>query len=445
MNFLSVSIACAAIAATLAGFAGPVAAQEFPAPGRPDDITVLGQSDPRVRKAAAIVNGSVITDLDVDQRLALVVTAAGGRISREEIVRLRGQILRNLIDEKLQVAEAAEHDVKTDEAQVTEAFGRVATNFKQTPEQFDTFLKGVGASRQSLSDQIRAELAWSRLMRRRVEPFVNVGDDEVNAMIKRLEASKGQDEFRMGEIFIPSTEENSEEAKALLGNILTQVRGGASFVTYVRQYSQSATAAFGGDKGWIRLNQLAPELRAAVNDATSAANAAYPLYIGPVRSGSGLYLLSVAERRKVLGADPLDAMVTVKQIAMPLPKDKPRAELEKMVQDFTQKARVMTGCGRAADLAASISGKSSDMPPTKIRDMPRGLHGALVNLQIGQSTPPFGTDDDARVLMLCGRDEAQETAPSFDEVYAQINEERISMMARRYLRDLRRDAIVDYR
>ena len=35
--------------------------------------------------------------------------------------------------------------------------------------------------------------------------------------------------------------------------------------------------------------------------------------------------------------------------------------------------------------------------------------------------------------------------PNFEQIYAQMSEERVNMRARRYLRDLRRDAIVDYR
>jgi peptidyl-prolyl cis-trans isomerase SurA len=396
-------------------------------------------ADPKVRKAAAMVNGVVVTDLDVDQRLALVSTASGSRIPREEMTRLRAQILRNLIDEKLQIGEAKEHDVVVDEAQVLEAYNRVSSNFKQSPDQFDKFLIGAGASRQSLTDQIRAEFAWSRLLRRRVEPFVNVGDDEVNNVIKRMEASKGQDEYRLGEIFLPATTETETEVMAQANNIASQIRAGASFVAYARQYSQSATAALGGDRGWVQASQLNQQLRDALSKASAGT------LVGPLRAPGGIFIMAIAEKRKMLAANPLDATVTVKQIAVPLPKDKPRAEQEKVVQALAQKSRVMTGCGRATDLAASLGGKATDLPPQKISALPQGLHQAIANLQIGQSTPPFGTDNDARVLMLCGRDDATESLPSFDEVYAQINEERINLMARRYMRDLRRDAIVDYR
>jgi peptidyl-prolyl cis-trans isomerase SurA len=437
---LNVYSAIAASTALLwASVLPPLAAQEAESGSRLEDITVNGKNDPRVRKAAAMVNGVVVTDLDVDQRLALVSTASGTRIPREELARLRAQILRNLIDEKLQIGEAKVHDVEVDENQVSDAYKRVSTNFKKTPEEFDAFLKNAGTSQQSLLDQIRAEFAWSKLLRRRVEPFINVGDDEVNGVIKRMEASKGQDEYRLGEIFLPATAENEAEVMGQANNIASQVRAGASFVAYARQYSQSATAALGGDRGWVQASQLNPVLRDALGAATAGT------LVGPIKASGGIFLMVMAEKRKMLSADPLEATITVKQIAVPLPKDKPRAEQEKIVQALAAKSKVMTGCGRAADLAASLGGKASDMAPTKIRNMPAGLHQVLANLQIGQSTPPFGTQDDARVLMLCGRDEAQENVPSFDEVYAQINEERVNMMARRYMRDLRRDAIVDYR
>ena len=49
------------------------------------------------------------------------------------------------------------------------------------------------------------------------------------------------------------------------------------------------------------------------------------------------------------------------------------------------------------------------------------------------------------MLVICGRDEASSNEPSYDQVYNQINEERVNTRARRYLRDLRRDAVIEYR
>jgi peptidyl-prolyl cis-trans isomerase SurA len=67
-------------------------------------------------------------------------------------------------------------------------------------------------------------------------------------------------------------------------------------------------------------------------------------------------------------------------------------------------------------------------------------------MQVGQATQPFGSlEEGVRTLVLCGRDEVDPTAPSYDEVYSQLNEERVNSRARRYLRDLRRDAVIEFR
>ncbi|MGH6781489.1 MAG: SurA N-terminal domain-containing protein, partial [Sphingomonadaceae bacterium] len=96
----------------------------------PKDLTIFGPSDPSVRKATAIVNGAIITDTDVDQRLALVVAANGGKISAEERERLRLQVLRNLIDETLQIQEAKANEITITKAEIDQTFQRVAGNFK---------------------------------------------------------------------------------------------------------------------------------------------------------------------------------------------------------------------------------------------------------------------------------------------------------------------------
>ncbi|HNJ48132.1 MAG TPA: peptidylprolyl isomerase, partial [Novosphingobium sp.] len=46
---------------------------------------------------------------------------------------------------------------------------------------------------------------------------------------------------------------------------------------------------------------------------------------------------------------------------------------------------------------------------------------------------------------LCGRDDPKvDGGPNFEEVQNQMEEERVQKRAMSYLRDLRRDAIIDY-
>jgi peptidyl-prolyl cis-trans isomerase SurA len=234
----------------------------------PESVTLFSQRDPNVRKATALVNGEVITQTDVEHRLALVVLANGGKVSDEERDRLRLQVLRNLIDETLQIQAAASKDIRVAEAELEENYARVASNFRYSPEAFSKYLAEQGSSGRSIKRQIEGEVAWNRLLRREVQPFVNVSEEEVRSVVDRLKAAKGKEEFRIGEIYLSATPETSQRVLQNGQQIMEQIRQGGSFQAYARQYSEASTAAVGGDLGWVRPAQLPEELAAAAQQLT---------------------------------------------------------------------------------------------------------------------------------------------------------------------------------
>lgn len=429
--------ALAALCVTL-----PAGAQQRPAGQQSPEITMMGTVDPNVRKANAIVNGDIITDTDVDHRLGLVMIANGGKVSDEERGVLRLQVLRNLIDEKLQIQEAASHEVTVPDAEVEQAYNRVAANFRQDRAAFEKVLLEGGSSPASIKQQIRAELAWQRLLRRRVEPFINVGDDEVQAIIHKLEASKGQNEFRVGEIFLSAPPEMQAQVMHDAGRIVEQVRGGASFVAYARQFSEASSAALGGDLGWVRAEQLSPALQGMITTMPKGAVS------DPVAVPGGVTIIALVDKRQVLAADPANAMLSLKQITVPLKTDITEAEARKIAANMQERTRAMGGCGRAEAVAKEMGAEIVSNDQLRLGDLPQQLQQMLNQMSVGTATPPFGSAQDGlRVLVLCGRDDPKATAgaPSFDQVYSQLNDQRVSSAARRYLRDLRRDAIIDYR
>ena len=407
----------------------------------PNDLTFLAPSDPTIHKATAIVNGTIITDTDVDQRLALVMAANGGKAPDDERDRLKLQVLRNLIDETLEIQEAAANKIEVSKAEIDQTFLRVSTNFKRRPAEFAKYLAEQGSSERSIKRQIEGELAWRRVLGRKVEPFVNVGEDEVNAVMARLNASKGQAEYRIGEIFLSTTPETSNDTRANAERIVQQIRGGASFVAYARQFSEASTAAVGGDLGWVRAEQL-PEPIAAAAQSLAAGQISDPVAIP-----GGFSVIALVDKRQVLTADPRDAVLALKQIAITFPAGMTQTQAAPKVEAFAAALRTIGGCGKAEETARAIGGDVVDNDQVKIRDLPPQLQEMMVNLQIGQATPPFGSlAEGVRSLVLCGRDDPKDaSAPSYDAIYSQMEEERVNRRARRYLRDLRRDAVVDYR
>ncbi|MDX3909686.1 MAG: peptidylprolyl isomerase [Sphingobium sp.] len=406
----------------------------------PKDMTIFGKSDPNVRKATAVINGAIITGTDIDQRLALIITANGGKVAEEEKERLRVQVLRNLIDETLQIQEAAANDIKVDRAEIEQSYERVAANFRKSPKDFDAYLREQGSSSASIKRQIEGELAWSRLLRRNVQPFVNVGEDEVKSVVDRLNAAKGTDEFRIGEIYLSATPENAEQITANARNIIDQIRKGGSFAAYARQFSEASTAAVGGDLGWVRPVQLPDELAKAAQEMSVGQIA------GPIPVPGGMSLLYVMDKRKVLTADPRDALLSLKQLSIAFPKGTTKEQASARAAAFAAATKSVQGCGAANDVGTKLGADVVDNDNVKVRDLPAPLQEMLLGLQIGQATPPFGSvDDGVRVLVLCGRDDAAAAGePSYEQIQAQMEEERVNKRARIYLRDLRRDAVIDY-
>jgi peptidyl-prolyl cis-trans isomerase SurA len=407
----------------------------------PNDVAVFGKFDPTIRKATAIVNGFIITDTDVDQRLNLVLAANNQQVSADERDRLRLQVLRNLIDETLEIQEAKSNDVTVPSEDIDTTFARVGGQFKYTPDQFTTFLKSKGASAGTMRRQIEGELAWQRLLDRKVQPFINVGDDEVKQVIARLNASKGTKEFHVGEIFLSATPATDAQVHANADKIMDQIRKGGSFVAYARQYSEASTGAVGGDLGWVRAGQLPDAIAQMLPDMQPGTVAP------PIAVPGGYSIIAVQDVRQVLTADPRDSLLSLKQVTMSFPKGTSQATASPRVAAFAEATQKMAGCGAVKDVAARFDAEVVENDNIKIRDLPAQLQNQMSALSIGQSTSPFGSvEDGVRVLVLCGRDDAQANdAPSFDAIYNQMEQARVDQRARRYLRDLRRDAVIEYR
>ena len=352
------------------------------------------------------------------------------------------QVLRNLIDETLQIQEAKAQEIEVPRAEIQSTYARVASsNFGQNIEAMDAYLISIGSSPVSLKRQIEGELAWQRLLRRNVQPFVNVSEEEVNEVIRRLEESRGTDEYRPAEIFLSATPESAAAVEQNGARIVEQLAQGASFTAYARQFSEATTAAVGGDLGWIKLPQLrSPQLEDIVQQMQPGQ------LVGPVAIPGGYWIVYLIDKRQVLTADPRDALLSLKQISIEFAPGTTEQAAAQRVDVFQQGIARIRGCGDADQVASEIGAGIVTNNEIRARSLPEQLQNAVLGLQVGQATPPFGSvEDGVRVLMLCGRDNADaQNGPNFDDMMAQIEDDRVGKRAQRYLRDLRNDAYIEY-
>lgn len=427
--------------ATAAMFPAVLSAQSADPFGIPDNISVFGEADPNVRTATAIVNGHVITGTDIDQRVSLVTAASNNELSAEELKRLRMQVLRNLIDETLQIQAASTQEVPATRGEVNDRYTNLAAqNFGQDVAAMDAYLNSIGSSPASLKRQIEGELAWANLLRRNIVPFVNVSDEEVNEVLQRMEDDRGTEEYHIFEIYRNATPENRNTELESMQQIMQQLRQGGSFQAYARQFSQASTAATGGDLGWVRIGQIPTEL------ATAATGLLPGQLAGPIEIPGGFSILYLRDKRQVLMADPRDSVLSLKQISIRFEPGVTEELAAQQVEAFSAGVQSMRGCGDADAVAATLGADVVTNNQILTRSLPEQLQNIVLNLQVGQPTPPFGSiDEGVRVLMLCGRDDPQQVGgPTFDQMMNQIEDDRVNKRAQRYLRDLRNDAFIAY-
>ncbi|HYD11880.1 MAG TPA: peptidylprolyl isomerase [Allosphingosinicella sp.] len=406
----------------------------------PSNVQFVGQTQEGVRKATAIVNGDVITGSDVDQRTNLLIVTNQFQIPPAEMERFRAQVLRNLIDESLQIQAAQQQDMAVTDQEVEQYFARFAGNARRSPADFREYLRSIGASERTLKRQIRGELSWQRVQRRNIDPFVTVGEDEVQAVMRRLEERRGTPEYRVAEIYISSTPETAAEAQANATRLVQQIRQGAPFQVMARQFSEASTAAVGGDLGWIQPDQLPAELSGLVTQMpVGAVSDAIPI-------PGGYSIILLVDTRRILTTDPRDATMSLMQMSINIPAGSTPAQAEARGQELGQAAQRMAGCGNAQATAQRIGAELISNDQVRVRELPPQLQQMLLGLNVGQATQAFGSVERVSVLVLCGREDPPEAvAPSADQIYSQMNDQRIARRAQRYLRDLRRDAVIDYR
>jgi peptidyl-prolyl cis-trans isomerase SurA len=228
--------------------------------------------------------------------------------------------------------------------------------------------------------------------------------------------------------------ENAQRIMESLSN------GSVTFQDAAHRFSEASSAASGGDLGWLRLTQLPASI------AEAAQAMAQGQMAGPIESPGGISILLMIDKRRVLTADPRDATLSLKQVSLTFPAGTTAARSNELAGNFQTRTRAIAGCGMADQVANELGAEVISRDQIAMRDLPAPLQSALGAMQIGQVTQMFGSPQQGvSVLVLCGREmPAAATTPTVDDVADRIQQERVQRRAQRYMRDLRRDAVIDY-
>lgn len=385
-------------------------------------------------RAAVIVNDEAISELELVMRLRLALISAGLRESPETVERLRPQVIRTLIDELLQRQEARRLGITVDEEQVRETFARIAQNNGMNAEQLAEVLRNAGVLPAYLADQVRAQLTWQLVVQRRLRPEVDVSQEEVDEAVARLEATSDRPQRLLAEIFLAVDNVTQEEEVRLQAEELRrEIAAGANFQAVARQFSQSASAANGGDLGWVEPGQLPQDLEQALQSLKPGDLSQ------PIETLSGYYIILVRDERT---APENVVTVTLKQVVFPI-GERTRNELERAAGKAAQAASAITGCADVEAVAERFGAEAgTDYGSSALQDLPGNLRAAVSQLEIGQASPPVEVDGGVATVVLCDR---QEGGINRDRVEERLINEKLESLARRFMRDLRRAANVEIR
>ena len=387
-------------------------------------------------RIAAVVNDDVISMSDVDDRMKLVLASTNLQNDPRAIQQVRAQVLRALIDEKLELQEAKKETVAVGLAEVSEAFSNIETQNKMPKGGIDTFLKQHNINRQTMVDQITAQIAWAKTVRRRFTHSVIVSDEEINEELKEEQANAGKPRSRVAEIYLSVDNPSQDtEIRETAQHLVDQIRKGAPFPAVARQFSQSSTANLGGDIGYVQPGQLDPEADRLIEKLQPGQ------MIGPVRLTGGYYIYLLIDRRPAV--DPsAQILVNLTQVVFPIPEGSDRAAVIAKAKAATEEAK---SCGELSkigrDVSPELSGPIGDI---KVSDLPAEVRPTILAAKVAAPTDPIPVRNGIGVFMVCSR-QGGDVEQDRDRVADNITRSRLENLARGYLRDLRQVAFIDLR
>jgi peptidyl-prolyl cis-trans isomerase SurA len=391
-------------------------------------------------RIAAVVNDEVISVFDLASRMQLVMISSNIPDTPETRQRLGAQVLRSLIDERLELQEAKRQNVTATDAEINHTLEQVEKQNNMKSGQLSEFLKARGIDRGSLVDQITASIVWAKLVRRQAAQTVEISDEEIDEELKRASEHAKEPQTRLAEIFLTvDNPAQDEEVRRLAERLSQQMRQGARFSAVARQFSQAATAAVGGDMGWVRPDQLPAEL------AKAAAQLRPGQLSQPVHYGGGYYLLLVLDRRAGAGGGgELDTVYDIVQVVFPLPQQAGESARQTAIREAESVRSAAKDCPTLLRIGKEKAPQLSSEGKLKASAISPEMRNVIGRLEVGQISPPIVQRNGVGVIMVCGKSNSGSPLTR-QEITESLIKQRLDTIARRYLRDLRRRSYVDVR
>jgi len=444
--------AASILAMTVAIFGPPVLAQDQAgAPPQVQAPPAAPQEAPQAAPApaplsesvAAVVNDDIISSYDLMQRMRLLMATSGMQPTQENLPQIQQEALRSLIDERLQMQELRRVEkqqkitiISTDK-EVDEQVADIAQANKMSADQLKQSLVAQGIGLETWRAQLRADSSWQSWIQGRYGSRLRIGEDQIKAYQRRLAESAAKPQYQISEVFLDANRVGGMEV-AVNGaaQLITQMQQGAPFAAVARQFSGSATAANGGDVGWVNQGEMPAEVDAALEQLRPGQLSR------PIQVKDGVYIIYLRDKR----AGSKTAIVDLKQVAAPLAADATQAQVDAAAKLLTDLKPKITSCQTLEATAAKVDGLiAGDLGEAEITDLAPAFQEAANKLEVGQISDPIRTDAGLHLIAVCGKRQGGANAPTHDQIENRLRGQQLALISKRYLRDLRNQATIETR
>lgn len=391
----------------------------------------------------ATVNGAVLTKRDVDTRGRLFALSSGLDVSDDVMARLRPQIVRQLIDEKLRMQEMLDRHINVPIQQIADAIAGIEQRNGMPQNALRNKLAEDGVSLTTLIDQIRVQLGWTQVLRQETGERGRITAAEIEQRTAALKREDGKPEYMISEIFVPVEDpRHTENELKFTETIIQELREGAPFPVVAAQFSQGQSALDGGMMGWMQEDGLDPQV---VDVARKMPDGAIS---NPIRVAGGYVIATIAERRTV--GHQMATIMTSRQAFFPFdaPLDPENAtDQQKATLDA---ANAFSSSAKSCDQVEAQNKKLGEKHPTDpgelmLNHLNPQMREILEPLPVGKPSRPLVSMDGILVLMVCSREERNIATQTPSQIADHLLNERVEQTSRQLNRDLQRRAIIDMR
>jgi peptidyl-prolyl cis-trans isomerase SurA len=383
----------------------------------------------------ATVNDSVITGFDLRQRMLLLIAMTQVQPTPENIPAIQQQALNALIYERLQAQELTKYeDLVVDDEQVQAEITAMAQEVGATPVAYVEFLAQGGIRPGTLREQLRTQMGWSQLVGGRFQSRARVSRSAVAAAMRQVAEAATKKQYLIGEIYIESARVGGQQA-ALNGanQLVQQMVQGAPFQAVAQQFSAAPSATRGGDAGWVVEGTIQPALQQAL-DQLDVGQLSRPI---PVEGG--VYIVYMRDKRDGASA----SLVQIKQVMVELPDTATETEVAAATQRL-ESLRPQLTCDTMLARATSEQGLlGADLGEADVQNLAPQFQQVARSAEVGSVSTPVRTPLGVHLLGVCGRRVGGAEAPNPQEVENSLFRQNLATLGRRYMRDLREDALIE--